>query len=141
MATKKTVKKPAGARAGKKPAATPEKKPAAESRREAAPRPAPKPAPAAPPTKGASGPTARTCPLVLDGESDAADVSSGDCLTCSEFDCRFCEAAEGSGPLRSRLFAGGEEGEEGDDGWGGDSDFAPEEAEAGDEAEGDEDEF
>jgi hypothetical protein len=83
------------------------------------------------------GPTARACPLVLDGEVDAADFSPSDCLTCSEFDCRFSEA-EGSGPLRSRLFASGDEGdEEGDDGWGGDIDFGGFE-EAGEDDEGEE---
>lgn len=77
-----------------------------------------------PKAQRAAGPTSRTCPLVLDGEMDAADFSPGSCLTCDEFDCRFCEAEAGSGALRSRLFAGGEEGGEEDDGWGGgDPDF------------------
>jgi hypothetical protein len=66
-------------------------------------------------------PTARTCPLVLDGEIEAADFSPGMCLSCDEFDCRFCEAATGSGPLRSRLFAAPDE-EEYDDDWDDDSD-------------------
>lgn len=57
------------------------------------------------PVKKHVGPTARMCPLVLDGEVTASDFSSADCLTCSEFDCRFCEAEQGSGSLRSRLFA------------------------------------
>ncbi len=51
------------------------------------------------------GPTARSCPLVLDGEIDARDFSPADCVTCDEFDCPFCEAAHDSGALRSRLFA------------------------------------
>lgn len=63
------------------------------------------------------GPTARNCPLVLDGELDAEGFSPNACLTCDEFDCRFCEAAMGSGALRSRLFVGGEDGEEDDAGW------------------------
>lgn len=68
------------------------------------------------------GPTARTCPLVLDGEVDAGDFSLNDCLTCEEFDCRFCEAAQGSGALRSRLFVSDDgDSDDGDDGWGGTS--------------------
>ncbi len=57
------------------------------------------------------GPMARTCPLVLDGEVDAADFSDRDCLSCDEFDCKFCESQKGSGSLRSRLFAGTEDGD------------------------------
>lgn len=69
---------------------------------------------------GNAGPTVRTCPLVLDGEIETADFSPVLCLSCDEFDCRFCEAAAGSGGLRSRLFATpdeNEEEEEGDDEW------------------------
>ncbi|MEI7900358.1 MAG: hypothetical protein WCK89_08895 [bacterium] len=84
------------------------------------------------------GPLARTCPLVLDGEVDAADFSATDCLTCGEFDCLFCESRNGSGSLRSRLFAVGEDAdEEGDDGW--DLDLGEgEEVGDGDEGEGEE---
>jgi hypothetical protein len=76
------------------------------------------PAPAKP-----QEPSARNCPLVLDGEMDAAAFTPNACLSCDEFDCRFCEAAAGSGALRSRLFAGDGEGDDEDDGWGGDTDF------------------
>ncbi len=69
-----------------------------------------------------AGPTARTCPLVLDGEVDASDFSPSDCLTCSEFDCRYCEAEQGSGTLRSRLFDTDDGGDD-EDGFGGDFDF------------------
>ncbi len=62
------------------------------------------------------GPSSRTCPLVLDGEIEAADFSPVLCLTCDEFDCRFCEAAAVSSGLRSRLFATPDE-EESDDDW------------------------
>jgi hypothetical protein len=90
----------------------------------------------------AVGPTARTCPLVLDGEVDAMDFSEVDCLTCGEFDCKFCESRNGSGGLRSRLFAGAEDsdGEVGDDEW--DLDFGDgEEIVEGDESEGEEEEL
>jgi hypothetical protein len=119
MAVKKTGEKAAAkkASAAKTVAVKDVKKPVALA------RPAAAPAPAAPPKRPA-GPTARACPLVLDGELDAADFSSGDCLTCSEFDCRFCEAEAGSGALRSRLFASEDGDGDGDDeGFGGDSDF------------------
>ncbi|MDD4101268.1 MAG: hypothetical protein PHU80_01380 [Kiritimatiellae bacterium] len=66
--------------------------------------------------RDSDGPTSRTCPLVLDGELDAADFSAVSCLSCDEFDCRFCEAAVGSGALRSRLFAVPDE-EESDEDW------------------------
>ena len=42
--------------------------------------------------------------LVLDGEMAAEDFTPDACLSCDEFDCPFCEAAHGSGALRSRLF-------------------------------------
>ena len=125
MAAKKTVKKAADA--------TPAKKvmPAKAEKKE--------PAPLAP-VKKSAGPTARTCPLVLDGEIEAEDFSPSDCLTCSEFDCRFCEAEEGSGSLRSRLSARGDDvDDDGDDGWGSDFD-AEGESEGEDEAEEEEDE-
>lgn len=123
---KVAAKKPAP---GKPAAAAAEKRPKA-----AAPQPPPEARPASP--KKPAGPTARTCPLVLDGELDAADFSPSDCLTCSEFDCRFCEAEAGSGSLRSRLFAGADDGEEAEDAWGGDPDFeGGEERGGGDEGE------
>lgn len=98
--------------------------------------------PAAPVRKPAE-PTAKTCPLVLDGEVDAADFSRSDCLTCSEFDCRFCEAEAGSGALRSRLFAASEDGEDGgdEDGWGSVPDEAGEDEGGSEEGEGEEDLF
>ncbi|MDX9866329.1 MAG: hypothetical protein RBT78_00235 [Kiritimatiellia bacterium] len=137
---KRTALKPAGkktaataARAAAKPAS---RKAAPAVRRPAAPpvvaqaRPAagsrvPSPAagarppvdaarPAAPTAGAAAGPTARTCPLVLDGEIPAAAFTPKACFTCDEFDCRFNAAEEGSGALRSRLFACEEE-EEGDE--------------------------
>lgn len=78
----------------------------------------------APPPSASSSqqdPTARTCPLVLDGELSARDFTPAACMTCEEFDCPFCEAAQGSGALRSRLFdAGGTEDEADEDGWGDD---------------------
>lgn len=61
----------------------------------------------------AAVPTAATCPLVLDGELLAARFSPKNCLSCDEFDCRFCLAEEGSGGLAS-LF-GDEESDEIDD--------------------------
>ena len=82
------------------------------------------------------GPTARTCPLVMDGELAEEDFSSRDCLTCGEFDCRFCEAGEGSGDLRSRLFASSEDAD-GDAGLDDDLDFGGDET-TEDEEEGDE---
>ncbi len=74
------------------------------------------------PVKKVSEPTARTCPLVMDGEIDAADFSPRSCLSCDEFDCRFCEAAQGSGALRSRLFVSGEDGLDDEESWGADLD-------------------
>ena len=110
MATRKSVKKAAEKK-------VPEKK-APSAKREVKPAPIP-----VPPVNRPSGPSARTCPLVLDGEMDAAEFSPKACITCDEFDCRFSEATKGSGALRSRLFAGGEDGEDAEDGWGGDPDF------------------
>ncbi len=60
-------------------------------------------------------PTAQTCPLVLDGIVLAEDFSSRECFSCDEFDCRFYSAEERSGLLGSRLFAGGEAGDEEDE--------------------------
>ena len=110
MATRKPVKKAAVKKAAeqKVPPAKRDAKPATVSK---------------PTVKRPDGPTARSCPLVLDGELDAAEFSPNACITCDEFDCRFCEAAKGSRALRSRLFAGAEDGEDADDGWGGDPDF------------------
>jgi hypothetical protein len=145
MATKKTAGKPVAKRPVKKPShedtkarraftkkptEKPVKKMVGKPMERSVERSAEKPVPAAPaerrppPVSRPQGPTARTCPLVLDGEVDAAAFTPDACLSCDEFDCRFCEAAEGSGALRSRLFAA-EEGEEGDeeDGWGFDADF------------------
>lgn len=123
MAAKKTVKKVVPKKSVEQPAVRREESKAAR-----------KPA----------GPSAKNCPLVLDGEVDAADFSPSDCMTCSEFDCRFCEAEQGSGALRSRLFAASEEGDgEGDD-LGSDFAFEDEGSEsgAGDGGdEGEEDEF
>jgi hypothetical protein len=65
----------------------------------------------------ASKPSAQACPLVLDGIIHEEDFSPRDCFSCDEFDCRFYAAEERSGPLGSRLFAGGEDEEEGDE-WG-----------------------
>ena len=69
-------------------------------------------------------PAARECPLVLDGEVDAADFTPRNCLACDEFDCRFCATVQGSGSLRSRLFASDDvdRSADGDDGWGDDTD-------------------
>jgi hypothetical protein len=60
-------------------------------------------------------PTAQTCPLVLDGIVLAEDFSPRECFSCDEFDCRFYSAEESSGLLGSRLFAGGEAGDEEDE--------------------------
>jgi len=90
--------------------------------------------------KKAVGPTARTCPLVMDGEVDAEDFAETDCLKCGEFDCRFCESGQGSGALRSRLFAAGEDDGGDDDDFG--EDFDPDGGdEVGDEDEGEEDDL
>lgn len=143
MATGKTVKKAGAAKAAvaKRPAAAKAVvKPAGQAPKAAVPRPASAQKPLAPPRQ-AAGPTARACPLVLDGEIDAADFSPGDCLTCSEFDCRFCEAEAGSGTLRSRLFAGADDDQEAEDAWGGDVDFEGGEEVGGDVEEGDGDPF
>ena len=123
MAEKKTTRR-APAKAGAAP-----KKAVKAAARPAAPAAASAPRPA--------GPTARTCPLVLDGEVDAADFSQSDCLTCSEFDCRFCQAEAGSGALRSRLFAGGEDAEDDGESFGSDFGFKSEEGEGGEEEEED----
>ncbi len=122
MAGKKTVRK-----------ATPKSdKPKAEKK--VADRTADGTPPRATTVQRAVGPSARNCPLVLDGEVDASDFSPRDCQSCSEFDCRFCQAEEGSGTLRSRLFAGEEEdGDEDDFG----SDFAPDSEEGGEEDDSD----
>ena len=95
------------------------------------------------PVKKPAEPTAKTCPLVLDGEVDAADFSRSDCLTCSEFDCRFCEAEAGSGALRSRLFAASEDGEDGgdEDGWGSVPEEADEDEGGKEDGEGEEELF
>jgi hypothetical protein len=60
-------------------------------------------------------PTAQTCPLVLDGIVLAEDFSPRECFSCDEFDCRFYSAEESSGLLGSRLFTGGEAGDEEDE--------------------------
>lgn len=77
-----------------------------------------------PPARRPGVPSARECPLILDGEVAAADFSPKDCLACDEFDCRFCATVYGSGNLRSRLFASddGDDSSDGDDGWGDDDD-------------------
>ena len=89
------------------------------------------------------GPTARSCPLVLDGEIDARDFSPADCVTCDEFDCPFCEAAHGSGALRSRLFAsdGGADDGMDDDLWGDDEMAFGADEEEEDESDADDDFF
>lgn len=124
MAIKKTPPSDKRKSVAKTPAAA---KPAAESR-----SPKAKAAPAVPPPKRPAGPTAGTCPLVLDGEVEAGDFSPSDCLTCSEFDCRFCRAEEGSGTLRSRLFAVSET-DDADDDFGGGADFPEDEEHSGEE--------
>lgn len=115
MAEKKPVKKPVV-----KPAQATPKKVAAAVKPVAKPAAVPtaktvRNVPANVKKPSVIGPSARNCPLVLDGEVDALDFSDSDCLTCSEFDCRFCESQHGSGVLKSRLFAGGEEDDEADD--------------------------
>jgi len=82
------------------------------------------------------GPTARACPLVLDGEMDARDFTPAACMSCDEFDCPHCEGTQGSGALRSRLFASDDANDMGDDGgWGNDdgSAFGAEEEEPEDD--------
>lgn len=55
----------------------------------------------------------------------AEDFTPDACLTCDEFDCPFCEAAHGSGALRSRLFDTGDAAEDAnEDAWGDDEDTA-----------------
>lgn len=66
-------------------------------------------------------PTARNCPLVLDGEMAAAAFTPDACLKCDEFDCRFCETPESAGMLQSRVFADGDADGDDEDGWGADS--------------------
>ncbi|MBR4170523.1 MAG: hypothetical protein IKR48_02605 [Kiritimatiellae bacterium] len=65
-------------------------------------------------------PTARNCPLVLDGEIAASAFSPEACFSCEEFDCRFSTPTEirGSGALRSRTFAAADEDSDGGDDWG-----------------------
>jgi hypothetical protein len=63
-----------------------------------------------------SKPSARTCPLVLDGIIASEDFSPKACFSCDEFDCRFYSAEESPSVLGSRLFAS----DEGDDGFGDD---------------------
>ncbi|MCL2105014.1 MAG: hypothetical protein FWH21_08190 [Kiritimatiellaeota bacterium] len=63
-------------------------------------------------------PSARTCPLVLDGITAPEDFSPRDCFACDEFDCRFNAVEESSSVLGSRLFAA----DDGDDGLGDDDD-------------------
>ena len=115
MATKKTEKKTPAKQALVKPAAIP-KTPAKKTGG----------VPAAPATPSQE-PTARLCPLVLDGEMRAAAFNPNKCFSCDEFDCRFCEAAHGSGALRSRLFVSEEDGDSDgrdDDGWDCDPEFS-----------------
>jgi len=138
MATQKKARKAACAASAKKVAVQPVKGTAPGARKESALQQVKTCAaePRQPAVKRAEGPTARTCPLVLDGEMDASDFSPRACLTCDEFDCRFCQAAEGSGALRSRLFASDEEGEESEaeeNGWG----EEPDSKAAGEEEPGD----
>jgi len=60
-------------------------------------------------------PSARTCPLVLDGIMAAEGFSPRECFSCDEFDCRFYAAEESSGVLGSRLFASEERDDDFDD--------------------------
>ena len=102
MATRKTetakTKKPAA-----KPAKSVQKK---------------KPGPAQEVIQVEAKPSARTCPLVLDGITSAEGFSPRDCLACDEFDCRFYAAEERSGALGSTFAADGDR----DDGFGDDDD-------------------
>jgi hypothetical protein len=129
MAEKKPVKKPVpeGTRAKKAASAAAKKVAKPASKPVAAPRkmPAPSiPAPAVAKKPAVAGPVARICPLVMDGEVEESEFSPKDCLSCGEFDCKFCESQHGSGSLRSRLFAGGDDGdEEGDESGDGDMDL------------------
>ena len=124
MATKKPVKKAVEKKpAVKKASATKPEKTLPEKRSVSAAKPEKKPVPIPPPpAKKMNEPTARTCPLVLDGEMDAYEFTPRSCLSCDEFDCRFCEAALGSGALRSRLFVSGEDSLDDEEGWGADLD-------------------
>lgn len=121
MATKKSeasrAKKPAAkpVKAMKQTAAA--KKPPEKQAIVKKTAPVPAAGKAAPVIPVAPKPDARTCPLVLDGMVLARDFSARDCLSCDEFDCRFYAGGQGSGALRSRLFASAE-----DDGFGDDDD-------------------
>lgn len=91
-------------------------------------KPQPKPQPCATPRRAAPVaveprrpvPTARNCPLVLDGEIAASAFSPEACFSCEEFDCRFSTPTEerGSGALRSRTFAAEDEDSDSGDDWG-----------------------
>jgi len=115
--------KPAPAKTAKPaPVKAPNGAPAKTAKEKAPGRPAAAPAPAAAPVAAPHTrevipvepkPSARTCPLVLDGIMSAEDFSPRDCRSCDEFDCRFYAAEETSGGLGSRLFAP----EEDDDGF------------------------
>ncbi|MBQ7188379.1 MAG: hypothetical protein IJR99_03090 [Kiritimatiellae bacterium] len=65
-------------------------------------------------------PSAKDCPLVLDGEIAASAFCPEACFSCEEFDCRFSVPTEirGSGALRSRTFAAEDEDSDGGDDWG-----------------------
>ena len=115
------IKKPVGT--GKKTVA---KKPLAEKKAPERPAVMPPARVVPPPREQAKDvisvepkPSARTCPLVLDGITAPDRFSPRDCLSCDEFDCRFYAAEERSGGLGSRLFAS-DEGD--DDGLGDDGD-------------------
>ena len=58
-------------------------------------------------------PSARTCPLVLDGITAPERFTPRDCMSCDEFDCRFYSAEERSSGMGSRLFVSEED--DGDD--------------------------
>jgi hypothetical protein len=152
MATKKTEKKPVAKKKAAAPAgsASGKAKPSGLKRSgkpsAAAKKPAGTPAAVAaphaakPPPRLPQGPTARNCPLVLDGEVNAEKFSPNACLSCDEFDCRFCETGAGSGALGSRLFAGDEEGGDDEDGWSSDADFGADEDDGPDD-DGDDESF
>jgi len=65
-------------------------------------------------------PSAKDCPLVLDGEIAASAFSPDACFSCEEFDCRFSTPTEirGSGALQSRTFAAEDEDSDSGDYWG-----------------------
>ena len=64
-------------------------------------------------------PSARTCPMVLDGITAPEKFSPRDCLSCDEFDCRFNAVEERSLALGGmRTF----DPDDGDDGFGDDDD-------------------